>query len=132
MSNKLNERYDELKQDVRINKNDLDNECAKHSLLFTKWSKRLAVAEANFRRAELELTTYKAGRMIEGKKEKVTDKMSENRYRVSDNYGSINIKKNRLKQTVDLYQAAVYAMRTRQSMIECLVRLRGIDYYGDR
>ena len=130
---KLEERYSELKSDVRIDKSNLDDECAKHSLLFTKWSKRLSIAEANFRRAELNLTTYKAKKMVEDKKsrEKITDKMSENRYRISDNYSSLSNKKNKLKQTVDFYQAAVYSMIHRRAMLDNLVKLHTSNYYND-
>jgi hypothetical protein len=121
--------YKELKEDCKIDKNALDEECCKQAFLYTKWSKRLAQAEANFRRVELELTQHKATTMVAEKENKKTDKIAESTYRMSSTYGSISRKKSILKKTADLMQSGVYSMMQRKSMLEALVKLKTADYY---
>jgi len=123
--------YKEMKQDAKIDKNNLDEECCTQTFLYVKWSKRLALAEANFRRAELALTTFKAGRMIEEKQQKTTISMAENKYRVSTSYSTLVKKKSNLQQIVELMKSSVYAMAHRRAMLDNLVRLHTSKYYNE-
>jgi predicted DNA-binding ArsR family transcriptional regulator len=131
-TDKIKKLYKELKEDVYIDKHKLDEECTKHTFIYIRWAKRLALAEANYRKAEKELTIFKASKMVEAKQvAKTTDRMAENAYRTSKSYASIAKRMSNLKQTVDLMQSAIYAMRTRQSMLETLVKLQAMNYYGE-
>jgi hypothetical protein len=125
------EIYIEIKEDAKINKHRLDDECAKQAILYSKWSKRLSNAEANLTRKELELTQFKAKTMLREKESKKTDKAAESAYRMSSTYGQINKQVVSLKKVVDLMQAGVYTMMQRKSMLDCLVKLKCADYFSD-
>lgn len=130
MKSQLQELFLELKQDCKINKNALDDECCQQALLYTKWSGRLARAQENLKRVELELTQYKASKMVEEKQKKTSDKAAESIYRISSRYSELNKKITRLQRTVDIAQAGVYSMMQRKNMLEALVRLKTADYYS--
>ena len=129
-SDKRSKWFKELKQDCQIDKTALDEECCSQSFLYAKWSNRLMLAEDKLRKEELELTRYKAKKMLSERKTHKTDKSAECAYRASKDYGTISKNKSDAKKSVDLMQTAVYAMMQRKSMVESLVRLNTSDYYN--
>ena len=121
----------ELRKDSEINKHKLDEECVKQTFLYSKWSIRLAKAQERLRKIELMLTQFKATQYIHGKKSKITDKLSESKYRTNSRYTELSKRKYSAMRSVELFQSAVYSMMNRRAMIESLVKLNSNDYYNE-
>jgi len=128
---KLDRHYQELKKDAQIDKNNLDEECCRQTFLYVKWSKRLALAEANLRRVEHALTRYKAEMVIQGKEEGLGVAVSEATYRKSMKYIELGRKKSRILSSVKLAENGVHTLLQRRAMLDNLVKLHSTGYYHE-
>lgn len=119
-------------EDLRIDPNYLDAEFLNHSMVFMKYAKESANANRTAKQTEENVKTIRSQiiKTLKESGEKHTETTLEAGYRLDPGY--IQAKQEWIEATfyADLCNNAVFAMQSRKSALENLIRLHGQEYFS--